>query len=281
MGSTPLWATRTNSIGPTLRAPGQLTPGRSLTSNNGLYNLVLQPDGNFVLYKGATALWASNTRGMPVATAVMQNDGNLVLYDSQQRPLWNSGTEGHPGAFLTIQDNGNVIVGGLLWSNLVLPFWSTNTGVAPTTLQGHANITFDDDTPVGGWSDLALNSDGSFAVSGHLHDSGAVDYNFSVVWAVRDNQGVLYTFPAIGGLQGTQSGFNPNREANWGANGTNAAIAAAWKDIPPPGPAWVCRTSVVFDVNGLVNEVLNDVQQVVGIVTKVVQVLGPIIAAAS
>lgn len=281
LGSTPLWWTRTNSIGTSLTAPSNLTPGQSLTSNNGRYNLVLQPDGNFVLYQGVTAQWATWTQGKPVATAVMQNDGNLVLYDSQQHPLWNSGTEGHPGTLLTVQDDGNVVVGLPGIPGFVIPIWTTNTAEQPSTLHSNVSITFADSTPVGGWSDLTLESDGSYVVSGHLHDSGFLDYNFSVVWLVRDNQGVLYTFPAIGGLQGTQSGFSPNRDADWGAKAVNPAIAAAWKDIPPPGPAWVCRWIVDVDVTAFVNEIINDIQQVVGVVVKVIEIVAPIVAAAS
>jgi hypothetical protein len=109
-----------------LAPPNQLTPGQSLISANGRYNLTLQADGNLVLYRGATPLWSTNTSGKPVTVAAMQADGNLVLYDAHGHPLWYSGTNGHPGAFLTVQDDGNVVLyveaGPLRW-----PIWATNT----------------------------------------------------------------------------------------------------------------------------------------------------------
>lgn len=108
----------------------QLDPGRgigkgqSLRSPNGRAELVMQSDGNLVLYdnQGHHALWASNTQGKPSDHAIMQPDGNFVVYDAQNHPLWASGTDKHPGSVARIQDDGNFVV----YQNAV-PKWSTNT----------------------------------------------------------------------------------------------------------------------------------------------------------
>jgi Cysteine-rich secretory protein family len=94
--------------------PGQsLTPGQSLKSDNQLHTLIMQPDGNVVLYNSQSRpLWSTNTgRGMIDPRGfVMQTDGNLVLYDTSGQPRWTSHTEGNPGAFLNVQDDGNLVV---------------------------------------------------------------------------------------------------------------------------------------------------------------------------
>ncbi len=80
-------------------APNEtLKKGASLTSRNGAYTLTLQTDGNLVLYRKGSgkALWASNTDGRPGLRVIMQGDGNLVLY-GPLKPLWDSKTSGQPG----------------------------------------------------------------------------------------------------------------------------------------------------------------------------------------
>jgi hypothetical protein len=87
-----------------------LTTGQSITSTDGRYKVVMQGDGNLVLYSINRALWASGTSGKPVAKAVMQGDGNLVLYDSQNKPYWASGTAGKGSSSLIIQTDGNLVI---------------------------------------------------------------------------------------------------------------------------------------------------------------------------
>jgi hypothetical protein len=104
----------------TLTANHELTANQSLTSCNGDYTLIMQGDGNLVLYQGSTALWASNTAGTAADEAIMQGDGNFVVYTSAGSPLWASGTAGNPGADLVVQNDGNVVVysasGAALWA---------------------------------------------------------------------------------------------------------------------------------------------------------------------
>src|SRR5437899_3777698 len=101
--------------------PGQsLAVGGSITSPDGRFTLVLQADGNLVLYQsGGVARWATGTVGRTVSQAVMQADGNFVLY-GPAGPIWATATDGHPGAYLAVQDDGNVVIygpGGPLWAS--------------------------------------------------------------------------------------------------------------------------------------------------------------------
>jgi hypothetical protein len=103
-----------------LTANQELTSNQSLASCNGDYTLIMQGDGNLVLYQGGTALWASGTVGSGADEAIMQGDGNFVLYTSSGTPVWASGTAGDTGAYLDVQNDGNVVIygssGSALWS---------------------------------------------------------------------------------------------------------------------------------------------------------------------
>ena len=93
----------------TLGVDGSLAPGERIISPNKQYSLVMQAgDGNLVLYRGSTPLWAAGAAGAG-ARAVMQGDGNLVVYNGST-PQWSSNTAGFRGATLTIQDDGNLVV---------------------------------------------------------------------------------------------------------------------------------------------------------------------------
>ena len=54
--------------------------------------LVMQHDGNLVVYERHTPKWASGTSGHPGAHLVLQADRNLVIYSATGRALWSSGT---------------------------------------------------------------------------------------------------------------------------------------------------------------------------------------------
>ncbi len=79
--------------------------GAGITSGDGGTALVMQGDGNLVVYSGGAAVWASNTAGHHGAVAVFQGDGNLVIY-SGGVPIWASNTSGNPGATLAVDNSG-------------------------------------------------------------------------------------------------------------------------------------------------------------------------------
>ncbi len=111
-----------------LNAGEALFPGQHLLSQNRYYTFSLQRDGNMVLRKAENLkshkkhiLWNSGTTG-GANKLLMQQDGNLVLYHNGHAK-WSTGTNGHPGAYFVMQNDGNAVV----YSRNNQPLWSTNT----------------------------------------------------------------------------------------------------------------------------------------------------------
>ena len=94
--------------------------GTGITSGDGGSVLVMQGDGNLVLYVGGSPVWASGTHGNPGASAVMQGDGNLVIYGNGGA-IWASNTHGNPGATLVLDNSGKFQIrsaaGAVLYSS--------------------------------------------------------------------------------------------------------------------------------------------------------------------
>jgi Repeat of unknown function (DUF346) len=125
----------------------RLTPGQSLTSNDGRFTLVLQSDGNLVLYgPGGRYRWDTGTWGRPVEQAVMQSDGNFVLYAPGGTAVWDSKTNGNPGAFVVIQDDGNLVIyradGSAPWASNTPIIRTVVPGFLPSTSGLHFPNTF-------------------------------------------------------------------------------------------------------------------------------------------
>ncbi len=97
----------------------QYVAGQGVKSYGGQYTLIVQNDGNVVLYGPSGALWSTRTDGQSISLLAMQGDGNLVLYSLLGQALWSSHTEGNPGAKLAVQDDGNLVIysssGKALW----------------------------------------------------------------------------------------------------------------------------------------------------------------------
>ena len=98
---------------------GQLLPlvpllvGRSLNSNSAY--LIVQPDGNLVVYSHGAALWQAGTAGGCVdqsSRLELGGDGNLVLYGCAGSPLWETGTagKGGAGAALVMQPDRSLVL---------------------------------------------------------------------------------------------------------------------------------------------------------------------------
>jgi hypothetical protein len=78
--------------GTTLSAGQTLRSGQSIS--NGGYRLVMQSDGNAVVYaSGGRVRWHTRTNGNSGSRLAIQTDGNLVVYSRYSKPLWHIGPD--------------------------------------------------------------------------------------------------------------------------------------------------------------------------------------------
>ncbi len=108
--------------------PGQeLLANQRITANEGRAFLIMQGDGNFVLYEVHQGkhipAWASGTNGKGGVKAVMQDNGKLSIYKANGEVIWSAGAEGNEGAYLILQDDGNAVV----YNNRRVAIWASGT----------------------------------------------------------------------------------------------------------------------------------------------------------
>lgn len=92
-----------------------LNPGQLLTSPDGSVTLSMEEGGNLALFVGGDPVWQSGTSGTangPGYYLIMQGDGNLVLYQEPIQPLWasNTVTGNVQSATARVTDAGQLLV---------------------------------------------------------------------------------------------------------------------------------------------------------------------------
>lgn len=108
------------AAGSSLAEGETLSTGEALMAPDGSHRLVMQGDGNLVLYSAAGhAVWASRTVGQGVRL-VMQGDGNAVLYTPTNEPLWATRTATR-GSRLVVQSDGNAV----LYTSINQAMWAS------------------------------------------------------------------------------------------------------------------------------------------------------------
>ncbi|MFC3690384.1 hypothetical protein [Aquipuribacter hungaricus] len=98
-----------------------LLPGEVASDDAGDSRLVMQTDGNLVLYRAGVALWSSGTWGNPGAGLVFQEDDNVVVYSSEgtgRRPLFSTRTDDAQSG--GVQSRGGRTQPSLLQASLVV-----------------------------------------------------------------------------------------------------------------------------------------------------------------
>ena len=113
-----------------LRSNEWLDVNEALTSNNGRYQLILEPEGSLILYRREYPypLWSSRTKDG--IRAIMRSDGDFVLYDTGGKLMWASGTSGAYGSYLILQNDGNLAIYRPRVQEWEL---GTGTGIVPIT----------------------------------------------------------------------------------------------------------------------------------------------------
>lgn len=97
-----------------------------IESANQCFRLILQRDGNLVIYRNRDnhPTWATNTMHSGTVRAIMQHDGNFVLYNHHSQATWASGTSWSPSAWLILQNDGNLVI---YKEGTWHPIWASNT----------------------------------------------------------------------------------------------------------------------------------------------------------
>ncbi|MFJ6052662.1 hypothetical protein [Streptomyces sp. NPDC092307] len=150
----------------TLLNVGQrLAPGEKMTNPTGATELVMQPDGNLVLY-------------------ALGNPGGYKL------PLWNSGTYGNPGAYATMQQDGNFVIykqggsaqsGGGIWHTATYGDRTELTPVAKLEYNGNFAVIGRKDSEWGlHWSTLRRERTTKVCAQDETHE---YRYRFTGDWA--------------------------------------------------------------------------------------------------
>jgi hypothetical protein len=103
-----------------LKAGNRLKSGETIKSPNGSHNLVMQGDGNLVLYKSRDVVWSTNTNGTSNGL-MLTTTGNLEIRVSGglESLMWQSGSSG-TGTKLVVFDDGNIVLtdqnGNVKWT---------------------------------------------------------------------------------------------------------------------------------------------------------------------
>ena len=129
-GRQPLWASGVvindmpSYVGTDALITGfQLLNNRYMRSSDGRYSLIMQNDGNLVVYgPGHHPLWHTHTYGKPGLRFTVQLDGNLVLYNQNNAPVWASGMKPN-ASHLVIQTDGNLVE----YSTTRVSLWHSGT----------------------------------------------------------------------------------------------------------------------------------------------------------
>jgi hypothetical protein len=199
-----------------------LSPGQFIVAPDVLYVLLMQGDGNLVLYGNARPIWASNTSGSGGNRVVLQADGNLVIYRANNTPVWASNTAGiGAGASLYLQDDGNTVI----YNSSMIPKWASNTGGHQfPSASGSDRLTASQTLPTGkyikaqdGRSAALLQVDGNLVVYGAgyrvLWSSGTSGRSVSLAAMQGDGNLVLYT-----------AAISPIWASNTSGNGASFAV---------------------------------------------------------
>lgn len=183
-----------------------LKPGQIVYSASKSHQLVMQDDGNLVLYNttNGAAVWSSRTYGNAGAYAVFQTDGNFVVYGASGNVLWYSATGGASyGQYLVAQDDGNMVI-----YRSYVPVFATSTGtsVYTSSTSGSAvwkgGVTLSSGqsfTSGNGANVLLMQGDGNLVLLRQgIPQWSSATYNHPGAFAVMQTDGNLVVYSSTG-----------------------------------------------------------------------------------
>jgi hypothetical protein len=112
-----------------------------------------------------------------------------------------------------------------------------------------------DGIAVGGYSNLTLYQNGAYNFSGHFHVSGAISYDDSLAWAVKDSNipPSIYVFAHQGRVHGTFE--HGSRDDDWGKSEVLPAMAAGWAALQH-GWSWNWQANLNADFGVFLDDII-------------------------
>jgi uncharacterized protein with LGFP repeats len=149
--------------------------------------------------------------------------------------------------------------------------WTPASGAIATPLTLHFHDVVTSGLPLGGWVDIVLDGQGNITFSGHLHDSGFdnIDYTLSAV--VVSPSGISIGFQHQGHTEGTVAGLpfgTPNRDDNFVTpDGTRSQqVVANWDQLTQAHLFWRldATDTLVGGLAGILGDLLTQALKALG-----------------
>gem|GEM_PF-2460509 len=223
---------------------GALLPARgTLVSPAAGYRLVLQDDGNLVVYTSADVpVWWSATVGSGASLLAVQGDGNLVLYTAAGTPVWWSGTAGSGATRLVMQGDGNLVL-----YDIDRPVWASQQGfladrmTSGKLMAGRQLFTND------GAYRLVMQEDGNlvgYDAAGQYFWTTATGGS-GATWLAMQTDGnlVLYTAAGVAVWSSGRAGYGPSALVM--QTDRNIVTYANWQPTWWTGTAWYVQSNGV------------------------------------
>lgn len=123
--------------------------------------------------------------------------------------------------------------------------WTEATGAveAPTTRKWHADVTFSDSNPLGGWVDFVADDTGAFTFSGQMRDTGFDPISFTIAVAIITSTGMAYGFGFSGRCAGSDPLSSGKKISDWMGTPTSTFKDLNGNVVPNPNPAIAGRWS--------------------------------------
>ena len=104
---------------------GVIKKGKYLQSNNRVFKLILQENGNLEILCKGKSIWSTDTKTDEVDFMYFKKNGKLVLYSEDDTDLWTANTEDSflKPQKLVLQNDGNLV----LLNTFDNAEWSTGT----------------------------------------------------------------------------------------------------------------------------------------------------------
>lgn len=151
--------------------------------------------------------------------------------------------------------------------------WHASRGAGVDWIRKWQVVATPPGTALGGWVEVDLHWNGDYIFRGHMHDSGALDYDLRVE-ALLVAADMVLLMRKSGSVEGSES-LSPKRDFDWEEHGSDSQIRAHWPTLIQSS----FHVSKGYEIAGIGSVLAEVVKDALSFLIQA-QVLGPHIALA-